>query len=154
MIEGPPDLVLETFDAAPTAHDEGIIGSDHRNDIHPFFFKFVVLLKVRGEVIRVASRLTDRGESRLSGTLSEESEDTHRESTRDRDNHDLLSLPLIGTQCGSCLFFPGCRKHITKFWNLSYGFRTQANEAIRKQHLVSEQQPRLTLSSSFGVHGM
>jgi hypothetical protein len=71
MIVRLPDLVLKTLDAAPTAHNEGIIGSDHRDDIHPLFFELIILLKVRGQVVRVASGLTGRGESRSSRTLGE-----------------------------------------------------------------------------------
>ena len=57
MISGPANLVLQTLKTSPTAHDEGIIRSDHRDDIHPLFLKVVVLLKIWGQMVRVASGL-------------------------------------------------------------------------------------------------
>jgi hypothetical protein len=48
MTVGPPDLVLKTLDTSPAAHDEGIIGSYHRNDIDPLSFEFIVLLEIWG----------------------------------------------------------------------------------------------------------
>ena len=51
------NLVLKTFETSPTAHDEGIIGSYHGNNIDSLCFEFFVLLKVWGQMVRVASRL-------------------------------------------------------------------------------------------------
>lgn len=100
MILELPNLVFETLEAAPTAHDEGIVGSYHSNDIDSLFLEFVVLLKVRRQVVRVAGRLIGRGTFKPSRTSSQEN--TNRKCTRNGDYHDLLSLPFIGTQGNGC----------------------------------------------------
>ena len=51
------NLVLKTFETPPTAHDERVIGSYHGDDIDSLCFELFVLLKVRGQMVRVASRL-------------------------------------------------------------------------------------------------
>jgi len=64
-IAGPPDLVFESFETTPTAHDEGIVGSYHSDDINALCFELFVLLEVGGQVVRVAGRLIGCGEPKL-----------------------------------------------------------------------------------------
>lgn len=57
MVVWPSNLIVEALKATPAAHDEGVIGSYHGDDINTLCLEFIDLLEVRGEVICVASRL-------------------------------------------------------------------------------------------------
>ena len=95
------NLVLKTLDTPPAAHDEGIINSYHRNDIDPLLFKFVILGKIRGQVIRMASGLNGRSSKSEPNQVPSNQESLYRESTWHRDDYNLLSLPFVSLQRGS-----------------------------------------------------
>lgn len=72
MIVGPSNLVFQTLKASPTAHDEWVVSSYKRDDIDPLCFELFILLKIWGQVVRVASGLRGSGEIKASWMPSQE----------------------------------------------------------------------------------
>lgn len=72
-------LVLQAFNASPSAHDENIVCSNDCDDIDTLGLELLVLFNVRREMVHMAGR---------------------SESSGDREEHDLLAFPIVRGQFG------------------------------------------------------
>jgi len=62
------DLVCYSLHTSPSAHNEGVIGSNDSDDVDPLLLELVILGEVGWEVIDVTSRLIGLGKFNDSNT--------------------------------------------------------------------------------------